>query len=107
MPLRDVVDVRIGLEHVFYNGVPLRFGFRHFDAYADRDAAASIFSAGVGAPVGAGLLHGSVELSKINAVMDHQFEYPDDYFDTQFYTAPEARVEDTRFRLAVGYTIAW
>ena len=31
--LNDTMDVRIGLEHTFYNGMPLRFGFRHFDTY--------------------------------------------------------------------------
>lgn len=105
--LEDVLDVRIGLQHVFYNGVPLRFGFRHYDSYADRDAAASVFTAGVGVPLGKGLLQGSVELSKITAVLEHQFPYPTDYFGTQFETDPQARVEDTRFRLAAGYTLAW
>lgn len=105
--LNDVMDVRIGLQHVFYNGVPLRFGFRHFDSYADRDASASAFSAGIGAPLGGGVLMGSVELSKITSVMDHQFPYPTDYFGNQFETDPQARVEDTRFRLAVGYTLTW
>ncbi|MCP4572978.1 MAG: hypothetical protein GY838_11545 [bacterium] len=105
--LEDVTDVRIGVQHVFYNGVPVRFGFRHFDSYADRDAATSAFSAGVGAPVGDGLLQVSVELTKITAVMDHQFPYPDNYFGDQFVVDPQARVEDTRFRLAAGYTLAW
>ena len=105
--LQDVVDVRIGLEHVFYNGVPVRFGFRHFASYRDRDIGTSVFSAGVGAPVAGGLLQGSVELSKVNAIMYHQFPYPDDYFGREWVTSPMARVEDTRFRLAASYTLTW
>jgi len=50
--LNDVTDVKVGLEHTFYNGIPLRFGFRHLDSYADRDASVSVFSSGVGAPIG-------------------------------------------------------
>ncbi len=37
MNLQDTFDVRIGLEHRFYNNMPLRFGFRRFDSYLDRE----------------------------------------------------------------------
>ena len=103
--LEDTVDVRIGLQHTFYNGVPVRFGFRHYDAYADKEAAASAFSAGVGLGLGEGLLNVSVELSKISGILAHQFPYPPDYLGGQYETDPEARVEDTRFRVGVGYTL--
>jgi len=46
--LRDTWDLRIGLEHVFYNGMPVRFGFRYLENYADREASRSIYSAGLG-----------------------------------------------------------
>lgn len=46
--LRDTWDLRVGLEHVFYNGMPLRFGFRYLENYADPEAKRSIFSAGLG-----------------------------------------------------------
>ena len=103
--LNDVTDVRVGLEHMFYNGIPLRFGFRHFDSYADRDASASVFSAGVGAPIGGGMLSASLELSKLSSVQAHQFPYPADYFGDNFRTDPFARVDDTRFRIGLGYKL--
>ncbi len=46
--LRDTWDVRFGLEHVFYNNVPARFGFRYLENYADPESNRSIFSGGVG-----------------------------------------------------------
>ncbi|MCK9995561.1 MAG: hypothetical protein KAH56_04685 [Candidatus Krumholzibacteria bacterium] len=103
--LQDVGDVRIGVEHTFYNGIPLRFGFRYFDSYADKEANASVFSAGVGMPLGNGMLSASMELSKITSVQDHQFPYPDNYQGDQFESDPQARVEDTRFRIGVGYKL--
>jgi len=44
--LRDTWDFGLGLEHVFYNGLPLRFGFRYVENYADGESERSIFSAG-------------------------------------------------------------
>jgi hypothetical protein len=105
--LNDVTEVKIGLEHTFYNGIPLRFGFRHVDTYADRDADVSVFSSGVGAPIGGGMLSVSVELSKVTAVMPHQFPYPDNFFGDNFDSSPIARVEDTRFRIGVGYKVVF
>lgn len=105
--LDDTMDVRIGLQHTFYNGMPLRFGFRHFGSYADREAAASVFSAGVGAPLGAGQVAVSLELSKLTSIQAHQFPYPAEYFGDNFVSDPMARVEDTRFRVGVGYTVGF
>jgi|GEM_PF-1351937 len=103
--LDAVTDVRIGLEHTFYNNVPLRFGFRHFNSYRDRDASSSVFSAGTGIPFGNGMFSASLELSKITSIQEHQFPYPDEYFGDNFVSDPAARVEDTRFRLGVGYSV--
>ena len=103
--LEDTVEVRIGLQHTFYNGIPVRFGFRHYDAYADKEASASAFSGGVGLPFAAGLFSFSVELSKIESVLDHQFPYPPDYLGDQYEADPQARVEDTRFRIGVTYAV--
>jgi hypothetical protein len=100
--LNKVYDVRIGLEHTFYNGVPLRFGFRHFTAYSDKEAHATIFTGGTGVPLGSGLIGVSLELRKITRYQEHQFDYPEGY-----YTDPDARVEDTRFRVGVSYTVNW
>lgn len=103
--LEDVTDVKVGLEHVFYNGMPLRFGFRFIDSYADWEASASVFSAGVGMPVAGGLVSASMELSKVTSIQDHIFEYPGDGDDSAYLTDPQARVEDTRFRVGVGYKL--
>jgi hypothetical protein len=46
--LRDTWDLRLGLEHIFYNQMPLRFGFRFVENYADPASDRSIFSAGIG-----------------------------------------------------------
>jgi len=100
--LEKTVDVRIGLEHTFYNGVPLRFGFRHLTSYLDKNADSTIFTGGTGMPIGSGLVSASVEIMKITSFQGHQFPYPDD-----FYVHPFSRVEDTRFRIAVGYTVNW
>jgi hypothetical protein len=100
--LEKVYDVRIGLEHTFYSGVPLRFGFRHFTAYSDDEAHATIFTGGTGFPIGGGMVAASLELRKITSEQEHQFDYPEG-----FYTDPTARVEDTRFRVGVSYTVNW
>lgn len=104
--LEDTKDVRIGLEHTFYNGMPLRFGFRHSNSYLDRDASVSFFTAGVGVPYGTGMFSASVELGKVTSVQEHIFPYdPADEFGSAYTADPEARVEDTRFRVGVGYTL--
>jgi hypothetical protein len=103
--LDKTLDVRIGLEHTFYNGVPLRFGFRHHNSYIDKDAGATIFTGGTGFPIGSGLVSFSVEIIKITSYQEHQFEYPE--FPETYESPDEARVEDTRFRMAVGYTVNW
>ena len=103
--LADVTDVRVGLEHLFYNGMPLRFGFRYLESYADKEASASVFSAGLGMPFGDGMFSFSLELSKITSIQDHIFGYPDDYLGDAYLADPQARVEDTRFRLGAGYKL--
>ncbi|MFQ5600696.1 MAG: OmpP1/FadL family transporter [Candidatus Krumholzibacteriia bacterium] len=48
LTLRDTWDFRLGLEHVFYNGLPVRFGFRYLENYADEESERSIYSVGIG-----------------------------------------------------------
>ncbi len=97
--LQDVFDVRLGVQHTFYNGMRAMFGFRHYDSYADRDAGTVVFTAGAGMPVAGGALLASVELSKLQSIQPHIFAYP-----AGFTTDPEARVEDTRFRVGLGFS---
>ena len=103
--LADVSDVRIGLEHLFYNGMPIRFGFRYIDTYSDSNASTSVFSAGVGVPFKAGMFSASLELSKVSSIQDHLFDYPGSYWGDAYLTDPQALVEDTRFRAGVGYKV--
>ena len=106
--LEDVVDFRVGLEHKFYNGVPIRFGFRHFTNYVDKDANSTIFTGGTGFPIGTGLVAVSVEIMKITSFQEHQFPYPENPDgSSSFPVEDEARVEDTRFRIGVSYTVNW
>jgi hypothetical protein len=100
--LVDTYDVRIGVEHLFYNGVPLRFGFRRLDSYSDHEAGATFFTTGVGIPWERGLFHVSAELSKVSSHQEHWFDYV--YPDPEIQTAETARVEETRFRLGAGFT---
>jgi len=100
--LEDVVDVRIGVQHTFYNDVPLRFGFRRMDSYSDAEAGATFFTSGIGIPWAGGLFNVSAELSKVTSYQEHWFDYT--YPDPEITTEPTARVEDTRFRLGAGFT---
>lgn len=103
--LSDVTDVRVGLEHVFYNRMPVRFGFRYIDAYADPEASTAVFSAGVGMPFQSGMFSASLELCKVTSIQEHVYGYPGGYLGDAYLTDPEARVEDTRFRVGVGYSL--
>ena len=46
--LRDTWDARMGLEHVFYNGLPIRFGFLYGTAPQGRDITHTAFTFGLG-----------------------------------------------------------
>ncbi|MBU8871200.1 MAG: hypothetical protein KOO60_10100 [Gemmatimonadales bacterium] len=106
--LQDTKDVRIGLEHTFYNGSPMRFGFRHANSYLDRDASCSFFTAGVGIPYSKGMFSASLELGKVVSIQDHIFPYvPSEELDEAYEADPQARVVDTRFRLGVGYSLSY
>ncbi|MDO9693998.1 MAG: hypothetical protein Q7W56_04655 [Candidatus Latescibacteria bacterium] len=100
--LENTMDVQIGVQHTFYNGVPLRFGFRHLDSYADREAGTASFNAGVGFPYAAGMFSVSAELGKLSSRQEHWYPYPAGYA-----VAPTSRVEDNRFRVGAGLTYAF
>lgn len=50
--LDDVWGARLGIEHVFYNGVPMRFGIRYVPAPLDDEVATTAFTFGGGLDVG-------------------------------------------------------
>jgi hypothetical protein len=47
-PVNDTWEARFGLEHVFYNNLPARLGFRYGESYAMDEADRSVFTFGVG-----------------------------------------------------------
>jgi hypothetical protein len=105
--LQDVLDVRFGVEHTFVNAMRMLFGFRHYDSYLDHEAGTSVFTGGVNAPVGAGAVVVSLELSKLTDFQQpHIFPYPDgvDGYGNPVTGGPTARVEDTRLRVGLGYS---
>jgi len=104
--LNDVVDVRIGARHTFYNGMQMLFGFRRYDSYYDRDTGTSVFSGGVGTPLAGGRLTASLEVSKVQSIQPHIFPYPDglDGFGNPITADPDARVADSQLRFGLGYT---
>jgi len=104
--LQEVVDVRIGVEHSFYNNARLRFGFRRYDSYGDRDGGNSIFSAGAGWPLAAGMMSVSLELNKVQSVLPHIYPYPASYFQppANYVAADVTRVDDRRLRLGFSWS---
>jgi hypothetical protein len=46
--LKDAWDARVGVEHVFYNGLPVRFGFLYGVAPQDEDITRTAFTFGLG-----------------------------------------------------------
>jgi hypothetical protein len=48
----DVWDIRFGIEHVFYDGYPVRFGFHYRPSPRDEEVAATTFTLGGGLDVG-------------------------------------------------------
>lgn len=50
--LDDVWDARMGIEHVFYNSFPMRFGIRYAPAPLDDEVATTAFTFGGGLDVG-------------------------------------------------------
>ncbi|HPF35156.1 MAG TPA: hypothetical protein P5571_13505 [Candidatus Krumholzibacteria bacterium] len=99
LKLEDTLDWRVGVEHTFYNGVPLRFGFRHLEHYADPEPTSSLFGAGIGMPWQGGLVDVGCELGKVVSDQTHWFAYP-----AGFAVEPVSRVEETLFRLGATFT---
>jgi hypothetical protein len=101
---RDTWELRVGLEHVFYSGVPLRFGFRYLENYADAESERAIFSAGVGYRI-AGF---AVDVTGLYHRQTSRQEF---LFDPSYLTfqAPNSRekVEDSMVQLILGVSRAF
>lgn len=101
--LRDTWELAFGLEHVFYNGMPLRMGFRYVENYADGESERSIFSLGIGYAVA------GMQLD-VTGLYHRQTSRQGFLFDPTFtsggvvFPAPDSdsKVEDTVLQLVLG-----
>lgn len=97
--VRDTWELRVGLEHILYNGLPMRFGFRYLQNYADPESERSIFSAGIGYKIAGFALD-------VTGLYHRQTSRQDFLFDPSYLTfqAPDtlAKVEDSIVQLVLG-----
>ena len=100
LELRDTWDLRMGLEHIFYNGMPMRLGLRYVENYFDKESYRTVFSVGTGYEVGGGYQIGVTgQYHRQTSLQDYVFESK-----VPGYTAPaqDVKVEDSLIRLVVG-----
>jgi hypothetical protein len=98
LAVRDTWDFRVGLEHLFYNGLPLRFGFRYLENYADPESGRTVFSVGVGYRVAGIALDATGLYSRQTSRQGFPFPAP----------APGTeKVEDTVLQLLFGASRAF
>lgn len=95
----DTWDIRVGLEHIYYNALPGRIGFRYTRAYALREADRATFTFGIGHRVGRVALDLSGELGK--RVSRQAPLWPRDEQGSAVGTGRD-RVEDTLLRVFLG-----
>jgi hypothetical protein len=95
----DTWDIRLGLEHIYYNALPGRIGFRYTRAYALREADRATFTFGIGHRVGRVVLDLSGELGK--RISRQEPLWPRDEQGPAVGTGRD-RVEDTVLRLFLG-----
>ena len=90
--LRNTWDLRVGVEHVFYNDLPFRVGFRYLENYADPESARSLYSLGLG------YLFGKLGLD-VTGIYGRQTSRQPFLFDPSYgaFPAPasDERVEDS------------
>jgi hypothetical protein len=74
LELDDVWSVRVGLEHVFYNGMPVRFGFHYQPSPQDEEVATTAFTFGGGLDLGPLRADLGFEFSNRNYRFDDLFD---------------------------------
>lgn len=100
----DTWDVRFGLEHIYYNALPGRIGFRYARSYALREADRATFTFGVGYRTGRVALDVSGELGK--RISRQEPLWPRAEQGSAVGTGRD-RVEDTVLRVMLGADIAF
>ncbi|MFN8176970.1 MAG: outer membrane protein transport protein [bacterium] len=76
--LADVWEARLGIEHVFYNGFPLRVGIRYAPSPLDEEVATTAFTFGGGLDVG------PLRADLAFEVANRRYRYPDLFDDARF-----------------------
>jgi hypothetical protein len=99
----DTWDVRLGLEHVYYQGLPGRIGFRYERAYASREADRAWFTFGAGWIVDRLRLDAAAEVGKRTSRQDPVWPREE---QTSSVGAGRDRVEDTLVRFTLGAEVA-
>lgn len=102
LQLLDTWDVRFGLEHLYYNSLPGRIGFRYQRGYAQREADRVAFTFGVGYRAERFGLDLSTEIGKRISRQDAVWPRLD---QGPAVGAGRDRVEDTVVRMALGSQI--
>jgi long-subunit fatty acid transport protein len=97
--LYDTWDFRFGLEHVYYNSLPARIGFRYARSYAMREADRAAFTFGVGYRVDRFLIDAAGEVGKQYSRQDPVWPRAE---QGPAVGAGLDRVEDTELRFVVG-----
>jgi len=92
--LRDTWDLGIGVEHVFYNEMPLRFGFRYLENYADGESERSIFSAGTA-------YHVAGTMFSVTGLF-HRQTSRQELFRPELIGRGDVKVEDSIVQLVLG-----
>ena len=100
----DTWDVRFGLEHVYYNSLPGRVGFRYAQAYGLKEADRATFTFGLGYRPGRVALDLSGELGKRTSRQEPL--WPRDEQGPAVGTGRD-RVEDTVIRVVLGADITF
>ncbi len=100
----DTWDVRFGLEHLYYNSLPGRIGFRYERSYAMREADRATFTFGVGYRSGRLGLDLSGEVGKRDSRQDPLWPRAE---QGPAVGTGRDRVEDTRVRLFLGADIGF
>jgi hypothetical protein len=95
----DTWDVHFGLEHVYYNALPGRIGFRYARSYALREADRATFTFGLGERVGRVAFDLSGEVGK--RISRQEPLWPRDEQGPAVGTGRD-RVEDTVLRVFLG-----
>ena len=70
----DAITLKGGIEHLFYNDIPLRFGLQHRSSIQDRSSTRTLFSVGSGYVAKQWQLDGSLGFSKLTYTAEDLFD---------------------------------